>query len=312
MDSRLRGNDEDPDFMIRSMTGYSKAQAEEDGYSLSVSIRGTNHRFLDVQVRSPAALESMEPLLRRLIKDHLKRGHVEVAISFEQPGNAQLLLDRKLLAAYIAAYRTLCEEFGSASEPDLVALLRIPGLATPGNGEIAPENLERVRRLLERVTTEALESLNEMRAREGEDLGRDLKARLARLDSLAESVSSLTERLPKCYQHRLESRLRELLGSAEVEGARLAEEVAYLASRSDTTEELTRFRSHVAQVKQLLAECSEVGKKLDFLLQEMNREANTLLSKTTDLPEVGLEVARLAIEMKGEIEKLREQAQNIE
>ena len=298
--------------MIRSMTGYSKAQAEEDGYSLSVSIRGTNHRFLDVQVRSPAALESMEPLLRRLIKDHLKRGHVEVAISFEQPGNAQLLLDRKLLAAYIAAYRTLCEEFGSASEPDLVALLRIPGLATPGNGEIAPENLERVRRLLERVTTEALESLNEMRAREGEDLGRDLKARLARLDSLAESVSSLTERLPKCYQHRLESRLRELLGSAEVEGARLAEEVAYLASRSDTTEELTRFRSHVAQVKQLLAECSEVGKKLDFLLQEMNREANTLLSKTTDLPEVGLEVARLAIEMKGEIEKLREQAQNIE
>jgi uncharacterized protein (TIGR00255 family) len=185
-------------------------------------------------------------------------------------------------------------------------------LATPGNGEIAPENLERIRRLLERVTTEALESLNEMRAREGEDLERDLKTRLARLESLTESVASLTERLPKCYQHRLEGRLRELLGSAEVDGARLAEEVAYLASRSDTTEELTRFRSHVAQVKQLLEESPEVGKKLDFLLQEMNREANTLLAKTTDLPEVGLEVARLAIEMKSEIEKLREQAQNIE
>jgi len=300
------------EIMIRSMTGYSKAQAEDAGYSLSVSIRGTNHRFLDVQVRSPSALESMDPLLRRLIKDHLKRGHVEVTVSLEQPGSSQLLLDRKLLAAYIAAYRTLREEFGSASEPDLVALLRIPGLATPGNGEIAGENLERLRRLLERVTTEALESLNEMRAREGEDLGRDLKARLARLDSLAESVSSLTERLPKSYQHRLESRLKELLGSAEVDGARLAEEVAYLASRSDTTEELTRFRSHLTQVKQLLAEGPEVGKKLDFLLQEMNREANTLLSKTTDLPEVGLEVARLAIEMKSEIEKLREQAQNIE
>jgi uncharacterized protein (TIGR00255 family) len=298
--------------MIRSMTGYSKAQAEEGGYSLSVSIRGTNHRFLDVQVRFPSALESMDPLLRRLIKNHVKRGHVEVAVSFEQPGNAGLLLDRKLLAAYIAAYRTLREEFGSASEPDLVALLRIPGLAMSGNGEICPEDLEPVRQLLERVTTEALESLNEMRAREGEDLGRDLKTRLARLESLTESVASLTEKLPKIYQHRLEGRLKELMGSTELNGARLAEEVAYLASRSDTTEELTRFRSHIAQLNQLLAESPEVGKKLDFLLQEMNREANTLLSKTTDLPEVGLEVARLAIEMKSEIEKLREQAQNIE
>ncbi|HMD84220.1 MAG TPA: DUF1732 domain-containing protein, partial [Terriglobia bacterium] len=178
--------------------------------------------------------------------------------------------------------------------------------------EIPPEDLERVRRLLERVTTEALKSLNAMRAHEGEDLGRDLKTRVARLESLSEGATRLTERLPKLYQHRLEGRLRELMGSTELDGVRLAEEVAYLASRSDTTEELTRFRSHVAQVKQLLEESSEVGKKLDFLLQEMNREANTLLSKTTDLPEVGLEVAHLAIEMKSEIEKLREQAQNIE
>lgn len=126
--------------MIRSMTGYSKAQAEEGGYSVSVSIRGTNHRFLDVQVRFPSALESMDPLLRRLIKNHIQRGHVEVTVGFEQPGNAGLLLDRKLLAAYIAAYRTLQEEFGSASEPDLVALLRIPGLATSGNGEISPQD----------------------------------------------------------------------------------------------------------------------------------------------------------------------------
>jgi uncharacterized protein (TIGR00255 family) len=298
--------------MIRSMTGYSKAQAEDGGYSLSVSIRGTNHRFLDVQLRFPSVLESMDALLRRLIKDHIRRGHVEVAVSFEQPGNAGLLLDRKLLSAYVTAYQTLRQEFGSASEPDLVALLRIPGLATPGNGEISPQDHERVRRLLERVATEALENLNEMRAREGEDLGRDLKARLARLESLTEGVTSLAERLPKLYKHRLESRLMELMGSTELDGARLAAEVAYLASRSDTTEELTRFRSHIAQVKQLLAESAEVGKKLDFLLQEMNREANTLLSKTTDLPEVGLEVARLAIEMKSEIEKLREQAQNIE
>jgi uncharacterized protein (TIGR00255 family) len=298
--------------MIRSMTGYSKAEAEEAGYSLSLSIRGTNHRFLDIQVRSPSALESLDPMLRRLIKNYIKRGHVEVAVSFEQLGRPGLLLDRKILAAYLAAYRTLREEFGSASEPDLVALLRIPGLAMVGNSEIPPGDLDRVRQFLERVTTEALENLNEMRAREGEDLGRDLKTRLARLESLCENVTRLTKRIPKFYQQRLEGRLRELMGSAELDGARLAEEVAYLASRSDTTEELIRFRSHLAQVQQLLAESSEVGKKLDFLLQEMNREANTLLSKTTDVPEVGLEVARLAIELKAEIEKLREQAQNIE
>jgi uncharacterized protein (TIGR00255 family) len=298
--------------MIRSMTGYSKAQAEEGGYSVSVSIRSTNHRFLDIQVHFPSALESMDPLLRRLIKNHIQRGHVEVTVGFEQPGNAGLLLDHKLLASYIAAYRTLREEFGSAAEPDLVALLRIPGLATSGNGEISLQDLERVRGLLERVASQALVSLNEMRAREGEDLGRDLKTRLARLESLTESVASLADRLPKLYQHRLQGRLKELMGSTELDGARLAAEVAYLASRSDTTEELIRLRSHVAQVTQLLAESPEVGKKLDFLLQEMNREANTLLSKTTDLPEVGLEVARLAIEMKSEIEKLREQAQNIE
>jgi uncharacterized protein (TIGR00255 family) len=254
----------------------------------------------------------MDPLLRRLIKNHITRGHVEVTVNFDQPGNAGLVIDRKLLAAYVAAYQTLREEFDCSSDPDLVALLRVPGLATGGNGELSAEDLERVRVLVERVATEALLSLNEMRGREGEDLGRDLKARLARLEALTEEVTKLAERLPKLYQHRLECRLRDLMGSTELDGARLAAEVAYLASRSDTTEELTRFRSHVTQVKQLLAQSPEVGKKLDFLLQEMNREANTLLSKTTDLPEVGLEVAHLAIEMKSEIEKLREQAQNIE
>ena len=294
------------------MTGYSKVQEGEEDFFLSVSIRATNHRFLDIQLRFPSALESLEPLLRRLTKDHVTRGHVEVAVSFGRQTNGGLHIDRKLLAAYVAAYKTLREEFGSASEPDLLALLRVPGLAEAGNGEISAEDHERARKLLEHVTLEALEQLNEMRAREGEALGNDLKARLTQLESLAGTLTHLTQRVPKLYQHRLEIRVRELAGSGELDGTRLAQEVAYLASRSDATEELIRFRSHLAQVRQLLEESSEVGKKLDFLLQEMNREANTLLSKTTDVPEVGVEVARLAIEMKTEIEKLREQAQNIE
>jgi uncharacterized protein (TIGR00255 family) len=160
--------------------------------------------------------------------------------------------------------------------------------------------------------TRALEKLNEMRAREGASLEHDLQTRFARLESLRSSISQLAEKAPQYYKQRLEGRIRDLAGSAEMDGARLAQEVAYLASRSDIAEELTRFQSHLDQIRHLMWESSEVGKKLDFLLQEMNREANTLLSKTTDVPDVGLEITRQAIEMKTEIEKLREQALNIE
>jgi uncharacterized protein (TIGR00255 family) len=151
-----------------------------------------------------------------------------------------------------------------------------------------------------------------MRAREGEALGRDVRSRLARLKSLTDSISELAQSAPQVYRSRLENRLGDMLGDMGIDPARLAQEVAYLASRADIAEELTRLGSHLDQAKRLVDESPELGKKLDFLLQEMNREANTLLSKTTDVPEVGLQIARQAIEMKTEIEKLREQAQNIE
>lgn len=298
--------------MIRSMTGYSRVRSEEGDLWLAVSVKSTNHRFLDLQVRLPSALESLEPLLRRMLKDHVARGHLEVTLSLERVGSGPLQLDRKLLSAYIAACRELRDEFGFTTEPDPVALLRIPGMVTAGNGEISSEELERIRQLLERVVGETLGHLNEMRAREGEALERDLRSRLERLEKLSESMDRLSTGIAHGYRRRLERRLQEMLGSVELDAARLAQEVAYLASRSDVAEELTRLRSHLDQAKRLLEESSEVGKKLDFLLQEMNREANTLLSKTTDVPEAGREIARHAIEMKSEIEKLREQAQNIE
>jgi uncharacterized protein (TIGR00255 family) len=221
-------------------------------------------------------------------------------------------VDHKLLAAYLKVYETLKAEFGTSREPDLTGLLRIPGLVMTGNGDMSPEELERIRQLLDRAVVQGLAKLNEMRAREGESLERDLRMRFTRLEALRVSVSSLAEKAPQYYKQRLEGRIRELAGSVEMDSGRLAQEVAYLASRSDVTEELTRFQSHLDQVRHLMAESSEVGKKLDFLLQEMNREANTLLSKTTDVPEVGLEITRQAIEIKTEIEKLREQALNIE
>ncbi|MFZ0961533.1 MAG: YicC/YloC family endoribonuclease [Terriglobia bacterium] len=298
--------------MIRSMTGYSRVEAEEAGIALTVSIRGTNHRFLDPQLRLPSNLEAFEPLVRRLLKEHVLRGHVEISVGLNGSGAGEFEVDRKLLAGYLKGYQTLKREFGAAAEPDLMALLRVPGLVVSGTGELAPEKLGLIGPVLERTMAEALAKLNEMRAREGESLERDLLARLARLETLRASVSRLAEKAPQCYRQRLEGRIRDLAGSVEMDSGRLAQEVAYLASRSDIAEELTRFQSHLHQIRQLLAETSEVGKKLDFLLQEMNREANTLLSKTTDVPEVGLEITRQAIEMKTEIEKLREQALNIE
>jgi uncharacterized protein (TIGR00255 family) len=297
--------------MIRSMTGYSRVEAEDAGLALSVAIRSTNHRFLDAQVRMPGGLDALEPVVRRLLKEQVARGHVEISVGMVNGGSTELQLDRRLLAAYIATYQVLQREFGTGAEPDLMQLMRAPGLVATSD-ERAPEELERIRQMLERVVAEALEKLNEMRVQEGESLERDLRARLARLEALRAGVSKLAEKVPQHYRQRLESRLRDLNVSVEIDGGRLAQEVAYLASRSDITEELTRFQSHLNQLHQLLKGNSEVGKKLDFLLQEMNREANTLLSKTTDVPEVGLEITRQAIEMKTEIEKLREQAQNIE
>lgn len=302
--------------MIRSMTGYSTARIEEPDYSIAASVKSTNHRYLDLQLRYPSGFEALEPRLRNLIKEQVARGHLEVTVSLERPGATALRINRGMLEAYVAAYRELRSEFGQASDPDLMALLRVPGMIAATNGEFQPEDMERIAGSLASVVTEALQRLNEMRAREGESLAKDLRERLARLEALASGIESLARNVPGFYQKKLQARVKELLqelpGGISVDAGRLAQEVAYLASRSDITEELTRFRSHLKQTGQLLDGGLEAGKKLDFILQEMNREANTLLSKTTDVPEVGLEITRQAIEMKTEIEKLREQGQNIE
>ena len=294
------------------MTGYSSVRSEEAEFSLGISLKSTNHRFLDLQVRMPGVLEPLEPLLRRLVKDHIARGHVDVTVTLEWAAPGELHLDRGLLAAYAAACRQLRNEFGMLADPDPVALLRIPGMVAGNTVGVSPPELERLQRVLERVANETLARLNEMRAREGEALERDLGARLQKLDTLSENIGWLAQHLASVFQRRLEKRVRDVLGNAELDPSRLAQEVVFLASRAEIAEEVTRLRSHVEQAQGLLHESSEVGKKLDFLLQEMNREANTLLAKTTDVPEVGLEIARQAIEMKAEIEKLREQAQNIE
>lgn len=298
--------------MIRSMTGYSKVRQDEQEFSLSVSVKSINHRFLDLQVRLPSALDALEPGFRRRLKDKISRGHVEATVNLNTPESAEIHLDDQLLKAYASACKKLSEGYGFAGVPDPISLLRIPGIMGASNGELSPELMGRIDEALCSLQGECLDRLNEMREREGSALEKDLRQRLVHLSDLAKTVEGLARKVPTLYQQRLENRLRELLNSVEIDPSRVAQEVAYLASRSDITEELIRFRSHLEQMDQLFEQAEDVGKKFDFLLQELNREANTLLSKTTDVPSVGREISRLAIEMKAEIEKIREQVQNIE
>ena len=302
--------------MIRSMTAYSSRRADEAQFSLALSVRSINHRFLDLQVRMPAVLEPLEPVVRRLVKERIARGHVEVSVNFERADGQTLQVNSRLLEGYVAACDALRAHFGALAPPDPVALLRVPGMVAGAEGEMPPELAGRVGAALERVLGETLAELGGMRAAEGEALERDLRSRLERLGVLAEQVGGLAGKVSGLYRQRLEHRVRELAGNDPaapvLDPGRLAQEVVYLAARSDIAEELTRLQSHLAQARELIERGPEVGKKLDFLLQEMNREANTILSKTTDVPEAGTEISRHAIEMKTEIEKLREQAQNIE
>src|SRR5579875_715562 len=286
--------------MIYSMTGYAASHFEDERFSVSISLKSTNHRFLDLQMRLPAALDSLEPNIRRTLKNHIQRGHIEVTVNLERLNEADLRLNRKLLEAYLKTCEALNKEFGFSSQPDLVALLRVPGVVM-GGSDLSGDDLGRVQQVLEKALLEAIRRLNEMRQHEGEALARDFESRLAHLQELGVRLNDLSSLMMPAFRERLERRIREL-----------TQEVTALALRSDITEEVTRFQSHVRQAACLLQAGQEVGKKLDFLLQEMNREANTILAKTTGVPEAGAEIANCAIEMKVEIEKLREQAQNIE
>jgi uncharacterized protein (TIGR00255 family) len=297
--------------MIYSMTGYGMSRTENERFSISISLKSTNHRFLDVQMRLPAALDSVEPNIRRILKNHIQRGHIEVTVNLERLNEADLRLNRKLLEAYLKTCEALNKEFGFSSQPDLVALLRVPGVLM-GGSDLSEDDLGNAQQVLEKALLDAIERLNEMRQREGEILARDFENRLAHLQELGVKLNDLSTRMAPAFRERLERRIKELTQGQELDPLRLTQEVTALALRSDITEEVTRFQSHVGQAWRLLKTGEDVGKKLDFLLQEMNREANTMLAKTTGVPEAGVEIANCAIEMKVEIEKLREQVQNIE
>jgi uncharacterized protein (TIGR00255 family) len=275
--------------------------------AFSLSMKAVNHRFLDLHFRLPSDTDALEMKLRRTIKEKMARGHVEVILNLDRSGPNGVALNRQLIAGYVQAFRTAADEFGVEGEPDLNVVLRMPGAMESG-AERSGDELDAA--VMLRVE-EALSKLNEMREQEGRSISSELRARMANLEKAAAGVEMHRSTILRSYSERLQSRMSELLG-AQVEKERILQEVAVLVDRSDIQEELVRLSAHVKHFVGLLDEGGEVGKKMDFLLQEMNREANTLLSKTSGLAGEALKITEMGLLMKSEIEKSREQVQNLE
>ena len=290
------------------MTGFAEARGQvNSGPGFSLSVKSVNHRFLDLHFRLPANTDALEMHLRRVLKEKLSRGHIDVSLSFEQAGTAPLALNRALVSAYMQAFRAAAAEAGIVAEPDLNAVLRMPGAldaaSAPREEELTPAVLAALEPVLDR--------LNRMREEEGRGIERELRERMAKLKAACSEVRTHRETVLRNYTERLRSRMQEWLG-ASVEQERIVQEAALLADRSDIQEELVRLENHADHFLGLLDRDAESGKKLDFLLQEMNREANTLLAKTSGLVGDAVRITEAGLAMKSDIEKAREQVQNIE
>ncbi len=290
--------------MLKSMTGYGQGTASGENFSVTVDLRSVNNRNLDIHWRAPQDLLSLEIPLKKQIQAALSRGRVDVTINFSQTADTAYELNRPLIRGYLAALKTMREEFGLVGEPDLATIARLPNvLQAQSTGGLS----EAVVQGVEEALTQALTSLVAMRAVEGHELQKELLARVERIQKQVELIIAGSDGLVDAYREKLRKRVAEILEKTAVDETRLAQEVAYLAERSDITEEITRLKSHIVQLKELLGGDNEIGKKLDFLLQETNREANTILSKSAELS-----ICDAAIEIKTEVEKLREQANNVE
>ena len=295
------------------MTGFARVSGRvRDVLSWNLSLKSVNHRFLDLHMRLPAGAEPLEMRLRRLLKEKVLRGHLEVTLSVERGLRPSAHFDRDLLQGYIAAFRTAAGESALEQQPDLNAIFRLPGVLT-GEARFSEEEIQALEEDVAGQTGRLVEALNLMRGQEGASLARELAATMERLDSAVSQVAHMRQEVQRAYFERISQRISGLLnGHAGIDRDRVLQEAAMLAERSDVEEEVTRLRTHIQHFHSLLEAGGEMGKKLDFLLQEMNREANTLLSKTGGVSGNGQRITDLGLGMKSEIEKAREQVQNLE
>jgi len=289
------------------MTGYGRSSFVGDDFSVSVDLKTVNNRFLDVHLRLSAEITTLEAAVKRRVNTRLSRGRVDIAVTFERTTQVQYDLNRPLIAGYVNALRTIQQEFQLPGEPDINIVARLPGALQPARNGLD----ERMVAGVDRAVDMALDDLEKMREQEGSTLRQEMRERLDRIESLVPVIENAADGLVETYRTRLHRKIGELVNrggqNVELDPGRLAQEVAYLADRSDVSEEMVRLRSHISQFRDALDSTADTGKMLDFLLQELNREANTTLSKSTDLA-----IKEAALAIKAEVEKLREQVQNVE
>ena len=294
--------------MIKSMTGYGKAEAVLAGRKFTMEMKSVNHRFLEISLRLPGMLLPLEGEIKKRIGEKFSRGRIEATLRVDGDGNAEnegrFTLNLPLVRNYHALLRQLKEEFHLGDEITLAMMAGFRDAFVPAETVQDPATLWEG---LSKILADAIRTLTEMRDKEGESLKRDLTARLDRIAGFLEGIAGRAPQVVLDYQKRLTDRVRELTGGMVIDGARLLQEVAIMAEKSDITEEVVRFRSHIGQFTDLLGGADAAGRKIDFLIQEMGREINTIGSKSGNA-----EISRSVIEIKSELAKLREQVQNIE
>lgn len=298
---------------LYSMTGFASVRgAVREDLAFTLTMKSVNHRFLDLSLRMPSYCDGLEMQMRRVLKEKLRRGHVDVTLQMERRTNAEVQLNAGLLDAYVRAFREAAVAHGLASEPDLNAMLRIPGVMSAESSVDGDDTAALEAAVLAQVGP-VVEKLNEARAHEGAALAAELRGSMLRLRAFAEEMAGLRNGVREAQFERLKARLTELTQGVAVTEERVLAEAAVLAEKSDIEEEIVRLRTHIDRFLAMLDAGGELGKRLDFLLQELNREANTMLSKTSGATGVNsLRITEIGLEMKAEIEKAREQVQNIE
>jgi len=293
------------------MTGFARVKKIAEETEIVLSLKSVNHRGLDMHFHLPPQLDALESDIRGVIKGGVARGHVQINVALTRTSGDTAGLNRPLLALYMNAFREAAGLYEAAGrQPDLNAALRIPGMLGMGGDE--SEVSEALAKAILETTAEAVAVLNAFREREGAATAEEMRQRCRNIGDLVTRMDEIRAGAVPAFLKRLREKLADLLHGAAIEPQRLAQEAAVLADRSDIAEELVRLRTHAGQVKAILASDGEVGKRLDFLLQEMNREANTVLSKTGGLGDLGLTITELALAAKSEIDKIREQSLNLE
>lgn len=296
---------------IRSMTGFARVSRATPFGELTLSIKTVNHRGLDMHFHMPLEFDGVEPALRKAVRARVQRGHVQLQVSFKRaagPAGAAVI-NEALLRSWLESFRDVAQRLGIESQPDLNQALRLPGMLESPAVQATLDPIDDEALI---AAAAAIEELDAFRIREGEAIETEIRMRAVLLRDLVCRMEDIRTRALPFFQQRLRDRLGEMLGAAQIDPARIAQEAAILAERSDISEELVRLKTHADQVDTLLSAEGETGKKLDFLLQEMNRETNTILSKTGGLGETGLTLTDLGLAAKAEIDRIREQSLNIE